>query len=346
MAFYECARCNYKVRRNSDMIRHLNRKTKCVKKLESYKLNDEEIITLSMILHKDNSENIINIKNNIDNSKIKLNIDHNNLNNLNNYDTPENKDEYKKNIDKINEITHKDNICEYCNKTFSRYDNLKRHQKNFCKNIYNYSENENDKNNIHNIESLNNANINSVKNITNIENQTNNQTNNIIIINANNDKLKPFDGEWTVEHIDSYLHQIILLSETKYTDLLDEILKNKENLNVIIEKDSNNGLVYKNEKELYVNMKVKEIVDMSMQKLYDQLNIFYKNLIDHKVNNKFNSHLIENEKKILDDKFEDFCNNNDTKNIVNSLFTNIYEKNKEEAIEMADKILVNKKIGY
>ena len=339
MAFYECARCNYKVRRNSDMIRHLNRKTKCIKKLESYKLSDEEIINLSMILHKDNNENIY---------KIKLNIDNNNLNNeikIENEIENKNvkiKDESKKNIDKIIEITNKNNICEYCNKTFSRYDNLKRHQKNFCKN----NESENETNNIQNIESQNNGNINTIKNITNIENQTNNQTNNIIIINANHDKLKPFDGEWTVEHIDSYLHQIILLSETKYTDLLDEILKNKENLNVIIEKDSNNGLVYKNEKELYVNMKVKEIVDISMQKLYDQLNIFYKNLIDHKVNNKFNSHLIENEKKILDDKFEDFCNNTDTKNIVNSLFTNIYEKNKEEALEVADKILVNKKIGY
>lgn len=341
MAFYECARCNYKVRRNSDMIRHLNRKTKCVKKLESYKLSDEEIISLSMILHKDNNESI---------SKIKLNTDGNNLNNeikIENENENENKyikikDESKKNIDKIIEITNKNNICEYCNKTFSRYDNLKRHQKNFCKN----NDIENDTNNIQNIESQNNGSINTIKNITNIENQTNNQTNNIIIINTNNDKLKPFDGDWTVEHIDSYLHQIILLSETKYTDLLDEILKNKENLNVIIEKDSNNGLVYKNEKELYVNMKVKEIVDISMQKLYDQLNIFYKNLIDHKVNNKFNSHLIENEKKILDDKFEDFCNNTDTKNIVNSLFTNIYEKNKEEALEVADKILVNKKIGY
>lgn len=337
MAFYECARCNYKVRRNSDMIRHLNRKTKCVKKLESYKLNDEEIINLSMILHKDNNENI---------SKIKLNINDNNLNNKieneneNKYE--KNKDDSKKNIDKIIEITNKNNICEYCNKTFSRYDNLKRHQKNFCKN----NESEIETNNIQNIESQNNGSINTIKNITNIENQTNNQTNNIIIINTNNDKLKPFDGDWTVEHIDSYLHQIILLSETKYTDLLDEILKNKENLNVIIEKDSNSGLVYKNEKELYVNMKVKEIVDISMQKLYDQLNIFYKNLIDHKINNKFNSHLIENEKKILDDKFEDFCNNNDTKNIVNNLFTNIYEKNKEEALEIADKILINKKIGY
>ena len=223
-------------------------------------------------------------------------------------------------------------LCNYCLKVFSRPDNVKRHQKNFCKKI-----------NYNNLNKTGNI----INNITNIDNHTNNQTNNnIIIINANNTTLKPFDGDWAIEHIDSYLRQIILLSETKYTDLLDEILKNKENLNVIIEKDSNNGLVYKNEKELYVNMKVKEIVDISMQKLYYQLNIFYKNLIDHKVNNKFNSHLIENEKKILDDKFEDFCNNTDTKNIVNSLFTNIYEKNKEEALEVADKILVNKKIGY
>jgi hypothetical protein len=292
------------------MKRHLERKVKCARNIESIKYNDEEIYNLSMVIHKNEK---------IDNDK----------------------------------PIKKDLLCIYCNKSFTRLDNLKKHEKNTCKfknsenidsnkNIENYKNTINIENNIKNID-----NKLSMDNQTNIHNKTyiENQTNNIIIINPNSN-LQPFDNNWTIEHIDNYLRQLILLSDNKYTNLLDEILKNKENLNVIIEKDSNNGLVYKNEKELYVNMKVKEIVDISMQKLYDQLNIFYKNLIDHKVNNKFNSHLIENEKKILDDKFEDFCNNTDTKNIVNSLFTNIYEKNKEEAIEMADKILVNKKIGY
>jgi len=273
------------------MKRHLNRKIKCPKNIESYNYSDEELIHMSLVLHNDDVHPVMD-------------------------DLPK-------------------NICNYCFKIFSRYDNVKRHQKTFCKKIMNKS-NENKK-----------INNNIINNITNIDNHTNNQTNNnIIIINTNNTTLKPFDGEWTIEHIDSYLRQIILLSETKYTDLLDEILKNKENLNVIIEKDSNSGLVYKNENELYVNMKVKEIIDISMQKLYDQLNSLYSNVMTNKISYKINTNLIENEKKILDNKYEDYCNNNNTKNIVSNLFTNIYEKNKNAAVEMSDSVLSIKKIGY
>jgi len=303
MSYYECYRCKYRSKRNSDMKRHLNRKIKCPKNIEAYNYSDEELMNMSMILHYDEIciDNDIQI------------IYNNNL---------------EKDLQK--------NICTYCSKIFSRPDNVKRHQKNFCKKMIVNSE--------CNYNKQPNGNI--INNITNIDNHTNNQTNNIIIINANNNTLKPFDGDWTIEHIDSYLRQIILLSETKYTDLLDEILKNKENLNVIIEKDSNSGLVYKNENELYVNMKVKEIIDISMQKLYDQLNSLYSNVLSNQISYKINTNLIENEKKMLDNKFEDFCNNDDTKNIVSSLFTNIYEKNKIAAVEMSDKILSNKKIGY
>ena len=303
MSYYECYRCKYRSKRNSDMKRHLNRKVKCPKNIEAYNYSDEELMNMSMILHYDE----ICIDNDIQ-------ITYNN---------------------NLEEDLQK-NICTYCSKIFSRPDNVKRHQKNFCKKMIVNSE--------CNYNKQPNGNI--INNITNIDNHTNNQTNNIIIINANNNTLKPFDGDWTIEHIDSYLRQIILLSETKYTDLLDEILKNKENLNVIIEKDSNSGLVYKNENELYVNMKVKEIIDISMQKLYDQLNSLYSNVLSNQISYKINTNLIENEKKILDNKFEDFCNNDDTKNIVSSLFTNIYEKNKIAAVEMSDKILSNKKIGY
>jgi len=304
MSYYECYRCKYRSKRNSDMKRHLNRKVKCPKNIEAYNYSDEEIMNMSMVLHYD-----------------ELYVDcHTQLAENNN----------------LEEDLQK-NICTYCSKIFSRPDNVKRHQKNFCKKMIINSDNKYNKNKGSNI----------INNITNIDNHTNNQTNNnIIIINANNTTLKPFDGEWTIEHIDSYLRQIILLSETKYTDLLDEILKNKENLNVIIEKDSNSGLVYKNENELYVNMKVKEIIDISMQKLYDQLNSLYSTVLNNQISYKINTNLIENEKKNLDNKFEDFCNNDVTKNIVSSLFTNIYEKNKFAAVEMSDKILSTKKIGY
>jgi hypothetical protein len=298
MSFYECYRCKYRSKRNSDMKRHLNRKIKCPKNIEAYNYSDEELMNMSIVSHYD---------------ELYINNDIQIVKNIN-----------------LEEDLYK-NKCAYCSKTFSRSDNVKRHQKMFCKKIMI---------NVYNKNNKNSSNI--INNITNIDNQTNN---NIIIINTNNTTLNPFDREWTIEHIDSYLRQIILLSETKYTDLLDEILKNKENLNVIIEKDSSSGLVYKNDNELYVNMKVKEIIDLSMHKIYDQLNFLYSTVLNNKISYKINTNLIENEKKMLDNKFEDFCNNDDTKNIVSNLFTNIYEKNKIEAIEISDKIL-SKKIGY
>jgi len=288
------------------MKRHLERKVKCARNIESIKYNDEEIYNLSMVIHKNEK---------IDNDK----------------------------------PIKKDLLCIYCNKSFTRLDNLKKHEKNTCKlkNKSIESENENDNKNIINIEN----NIKNIDNKLSMDNQTNihnktyieNQTNNIIIINPNNN-LQPFDNNWTIEHIDNYLRQLILLSDNKYTNLLDEILKNKNNLNVIIDKDSHSGLVYKNKDDLYVNMKVKEIIKVSMEKLYQQLNGFYTTLLDN--NTIINSNIIDNLKENLDNKFDDFCNNNNTQNIVSDLLTSIYEKNKLEAIEISENILNNNKIGY
>ena len=172
----------------------------------------------------------------------------------------------------------------------------------------------------------------------NIANQHNiSTTNNVIIVNSNN--LCSFNEKWTIEHIDEYLRNNIFLSGTKYTDLLDEILKNKNNLNVIIEKDSNYGLVYKNEDELYVNMKVKEIIEKSMDKLYEQLNDLYLS-IESENKMKINTKIIENEKKIMDDKYNNFCNNNNnTKSFVENLLASIYEKRKDEAVVFMSEII-------
>lgn len=291
MSYYECKRCNQRFNKNSDMKKHLERKKKCPRNIESYKYTEDEINNISL--------------------------------------TP---------VDSktMAEFVEKKFKCEYCEKLFTRVDNLTRHKKKVCKNLSNEL----------NIE---NKTINNIENKTMIiENQTNTNIenqNNIIIINQ--PQLKPFDTEWTIEHIDNYLRQIILLSENKYTNLLDEILKNKENLNVIIEKETDSALVYKNETDLYVTMKIKEIVDKSMQKLYEQLNGFYTNLIDSTLSKKINLNIIDKEKKILDNKFEDYCKDDNIKDIVSTIFTNMYEKNKFDAIEISEKILSNnKKIGY
>jgi uncharacterized C2H2 Zn-finger protein len=308
------------------MIRHLARTRKCPRNLNSYKYTESDIQELSLILHKD------------PNSSTKKNI------------------------------TKEDLTCPTCQKIFSRKDNLNTHMKKACKMIIiEYKKNESkvninynndfsksnigqntEPNSIPNIPPCSNTNI--QNNVLNIENQTNieNHTNNIIILNPS---LQPFDNQWSMEHIDKYISQVILLSENKYTNLLGEILKNKENLNVIIDKNSPYGLVYKNDNDMYVNMKVNEIIEQSMKKLYEQLNVFYANFATNDIL-KINKDIIEKEKRQIENKFNDYCNNkNDVKQIVENLLEDIYEKNKAEAVEIAEKMLTYKnsicdKIGY
>jgi len=331
MSYYQCVRCDYVTKRNSDMIRHLGRTRKCPRSLQSYKYTDDEIQELSLILHRD--PNI-------------------------------------KQKDKI--ILKKDNIeCPNCKKTFSRKDNLNTHLRKTCKNIISvkndidinkeestfnkikdaFKESAFNKNTFcHKMDNSTNGNTNIQNNVLNIENQTNieNHTNNIIILNPS---LQPFDNQWSTEHIDKYISQVILLSENKYTNLLGEILKNKENLNVILDKNSPYGLVYKNDNDMYVNMKVNEIIEQSMKKLYQQLNLFYANFASNDIL-KINRDIIEKEKKQIENKFNDYCNNkNDVKQIVENLLEDIYEKNKAEAVEIAEKMLtyknsIDNKIGY
>ena len=56
-----------------------------------------------------------------------------------------------------------------------------------------------------------------------------------------------------------------------YTKLLEEILKNEINLNIIIDKNDNSGMVYKNDIDTYIKMKIKDIIDKTMEKLKNHL---------------------------------------------------------------------------
>ena len=44
-SFYQCARCNYKTKKHIDITRHLDRKIKCKRSVESLSMSDEEIYT-------------------------------------------------------------------------------------------------------------------------------------------------------------------------------------------------------------------------------------------------------------------------------------------------------------
>ena len=344
MSYYQCIRCNYIAKRNSDMKRHLERKIKCFRNINSFKINETEIYKQSLTLKKEPLlDNIDNNSNHSSSSIIDNNCSNNTSNNTNNIfptNNEANVDINNLNSLEIQNTTSENGVqCEYCNKLFSEKYNLRKHQKRSCKGLKKLE-----------LDKLNNTggnkqDINNINNNLNIEKQFNisNQTTNsgnIIIINQNN--LEGFDDKWTTEHIDNYIRQMILLSDHKYTNLLDEILKNKSNLNVIMNNDQNYGLVYKNKDDMYVNMKVREIIDKSIEKLYEQLNIFYTELVNNDII-KVNSDVIEHEKQIIDNKFKEFCTNNNVKSSVGHLLTKIYEKNNEEALNIAQKVITYSK---
>ena len=341
MSYYQCIRCNYIAKRNSDMKRHLERKIKCFRNINSFKINETEIYKQSLTLKKEPLlDNIDNNSNHSSSSIIDNNCSNNTSYNTNNIFPTNNEANVDINILEIQNTTTENGVqCEYCNKLFSEKYNLRKHQKRSCKGLKkleldklnNTGGNKQDINNINN-------NLNIEKQV-NISNQTTN-SGNIIIINQNN--LEGFDDKWTTEHIDNYIRQMILLSDHKYTNLLDEILKNKSNLNVIMNNDQNYGLVYKNKDDMYVNMKVREIIDKSIEKLYEQLNIFYTELVNNDII-KVNSDVIEHEKQIIDNKFKEFCTNNNVKSSVGHLLTKIYEKNNEEALNIAQKVITYSK---
>lgn len=103
--YYECKRCNYVTTKKCDITRHLNRKIICIRNVNSYKYNDDELVKLSLIPIKEKKEIP---------DRIKLN-----------FRTEEELLEYinKNNI----------NFCLFCNKQYNRKYDLNRHITSSCK---------------------------------------------------------------------------------------------------------------------------------------------------------------------------------------------------------------------
>lgn len=240
-------------------------------------------------------------------------------------------DNCKNKKEKINnENSDKTFNCEFCNKNFKRLFNLKRHQKSNCKNE-SFIKKENNSTQIQN----------NIQTQNNIQNNIQNQ---IIIIKSDN-SLKSFYEDWSIEHIDNYFKMVMLLSKTKYTDFLEEVMKNKDNLNVIVDKNSDSGLVYKNENEMYVKLKMKEILEKSMIKLNEQLQKLFNECLSNECNMKDDFiNLIKDEKDENNIKFSDYMSNISLKHNVNSLLLDILSKKKEDAINVAKDI--SNKLGY
>lgn len=291
------------------MKRHLYRKIKCPRNLESYKYNENELIDLSLLPDK------------------KL------------------KDEFKKNKDILPEIDldtiktldellafiakYKKKKCMFCSVEYSRIFDLKRHVKGSCKNILidvnkNLSKivknesNIEDKTYIQN-NIINNINAQQINNIT-INVYNDNNTNKTVIV--------PFDQKWDVSNFDDNQKLLMLLQDIKFSNTLEKILENEKNQNVIIDKNNNSGLVYKNEDDKFTNMKTNDIIDKAMYKIYNHLLDFYTEM----KNKKYNYSNLHEQKKNIEKKYEDYKNET-TKGFVKNILIDIFDKNKEKVIE-------------
>ena len=200
----------------------------------------------------------------------------------------------------------KQNHCIYCKKTFSEKFNLNKHLKNIHK-----QQNINIVNNIQN-------------NIQNIQN-----------VNINIAAPIAFDKDWDLSKIDESSIHKLLFSNVMYTKLLEEILNNKINLNVIVDDTNNSGLVYKNDIDKYVNMKLKDILDKSMNKLNKQLNDLHSELSP-----TFLGDYLKLSKEMIDEKIENYnINKNNINEKVNEFLINMFKNVKNDAIEMCKNII-------
>ena len=60
-SYYECKRCFYKCYQRNDMIKHLNRKKICIRVIDSYNYQDNDLYDISLIrVNKNKNINMIN----------------------------------------------------------------------------------------------------------------------------------------------------------------------------------------------------------------------------------------------------------------------------------------------
>ena len=169
--------------------------------------------------------------------------------------------------------------CKVCNKKYSRIDSYHRHLKNSKECNQDNIEN-NDKVNI--IESnINNITLNNVTNSNITCGDTINNINKNINININ---ILPFDECWTTDHLDNKDKRYIVTSLMKYTTLLNELLENDENLNVIVEENTNEALIFKNKEDKYVNIKKKDLYSKTMKELKNILIEMTNKIINCEIN--------------------------------------------------------------
>ena len=325
---YLCKKCNYKCDTYYDIKRHLNKKKSCPKEYEAFFNSDDQLLVLTLLPYHDHIHMV-------DNSEIEhLNKSKKMYNNK------------KKLFEKLDFIDkYKLKKCIYCEEEFTRIIDLRKHFLINC-----FHKNIKDIEDTKDIKIENNTNIDSSSNINNIDinnsyNTTNNNTTNNITNNNNNNNIffdikahqtpVPFDQDWDVSQIDENIRNKILLSAIMYTSLLEEILKNDVNLNVIIDKENDSGVVYKNDSQQYIQMKLKDIIDISMEKLK-------KHLVDMNTitDQYYDKEMLKICKCKILTKYNNYVNEDNIQKSVIGVVSDVYDKKKEDALKISKNIKI------
>jgi len=324
-ANYKCYRCcKFETRVYYDIKKHCNRKYSCKKNQEHMFMSDDQLLCLSLMPYYDNIHkiNLYDIEY-LKDSKI---ID-------------KNKDELFEQLTYVEKNNIK--ICNYCNEEFPLLMDLKKHIIINC--FYNELQKRNKVDSDKNINCSNSSLHNSTTNSNNIHSNNTNCNNNINSNNNTNNNIYvdikqqsppvPFDKEWDISKISKGDKRSLLISQFMYTELLEEILKNEINLNVIIDKDKDSGMVYKNNIDKYIQMKLKDIVSNTMDKLnchLNDINKSQKNVFDE---------IKTFSRQMINKKHNDYKNSEKIQEGVMKCMTNIYESKKEEATNIAKNIV-------
>jgi hypothetical protein len=92
-------------------------------------------------------------------------------------------------------------------------------------------------------------------------------------------------------------------------------------------------MVYMDHKNKYIEMKGKDIITKTMEKLYDQLN----DIID---NNKESLKMVKQiSKEHIHDKFNEYFENNNTKEVIDENIYNSYDKNIDKAKDVCKNVI-------
>jgi len=313
MNIYDCYRCGFHSNRKSTMKNHLNKIKKCKRIIDSFKYSDEECYELSLINKNKHTTERIPCELCKKTFSTKYNLDKHNCNsNTSN----------SKSIKSSNDLVKSNDLID-SNDLVDSDDLVKSNDSNNKVDMTNQKEIKKEDEKIQNIQ----------------HNIINNNTTNIIFINNIHNKTPiAFNREWTTDHIDIHIKQLLYLTDYKYTKLLTKILEEDSNLNVILDKKEKTGYVYDENKKSYIDMNKSDIISESMKKLYNGL-LKMKEEFNNEDNIEkiyISTSIINNQSDIVETKYNEYIKNDTIKKTVENCIIDIFEEKKRDALKIYD----------